>query len=113
LALAVVAYWLARIQVRELKLFFALLAIAAVFNLSNLLTWNQLPWIQGLYVPATTWSSMKGSNQVSLSHIRAGSEETGILRTLTELTLAAAGKGIRQLRSCETVVSIQSVLNKD
>ncbi|MCP4289331.1 MAG: hypothetical protein GY792_33745 [Gammaproteobacteria bacterium] len=73
------------------KPFFALLAIAAVFNLTNLLTWNQVP----------------------LSYIRAGSEETGILRTLTELTIAAAGKAIRQLRSCETVVSIQSVLNKD
>ncbi len=58
-------------------------------------------------------SQMMGVFNSRLSHIRAGSEETGILRTLTELTIAAAGKAIRQLRSCETVVSIQSVLNKD
>ncbi|MCP4286217.1 MAG: hypothetical protein GY792_17510 [Gammaproteobacteria bacterium] len=72
LALAVVAYWLARTQERDLKPFFALLAIAAVFNLTNLLTWNQLPWNQGLYVPATAWSSVKGSNQVPLSYIFLG-----------------------------------------
>lgn len=57
----VMAYSLARIGERELKPFFALLVLAFLLNLANLLVWKT-----GWSVSDTAWSSTEGSNEFPL-----------------------------------------------